>query len=322
MHTTTLPGWTQSCVSGSSKPSLNRSVKCGRPHWLEWVCVFTDAGLNAVTWAIGVCCPWAKHKLTRNATYNKSEATDWEKTTITDFQKSKWFLKRSYAFLPQKNQARSQLAKTGKFPLACGSLTPKKGSLKTSFVYSVSFCQRCYKQSKSKVFGMTAMPTFFCCHSEMCFNTDFPQTIYTYQSLYVTTWNIQNKHDLPPKFVLLVLHKHSPLLSISTLKAILKLRCFHLLKTYSEWLVQILRPNRALHVLMSKQIPLQGISIHVKYITARHYHACHCLVFLPSIILRDTKELASIGPSTHTAAEMVRSELASFSPSFAWHTCL
>lgn len=123
-------------------------------------------------------------------------------------------------FSPRK--ITSQLAKTGKFPPACGSLTPKKGSFKTSFVYNVGFCQRCYKQSKSKVFGMIAMPTFFCCHSEMCFNTDFPKTIYTCQSLYVTRQNIQNKHHLPSKFALLVLHKHSPLLSINTIKAILK----------------------------------------------------------------------------------------------------
>lgn len=40
----------------------------------------------------------------------------------------------------------------------------------------------------------------------------------------------------------------------------------------------------ALHILISKQIPRQGTSIHVKCRTARHYHACHCLVCLPSII--------------------------------------
>lgn len=61
----------------------------------------------------------------------------WLREDISDFQKSKWFLKRPYSFLSQKNQGRSQLAKTGKFPLACGSLTPKKGSFKTSFVYAV-----------------------------------------------------------------------------------------------------------------------------------------------------------------------------------------
>lgn len=45
------------------------------------------------------------------------------------------------------------------------------------------------------------------------FQHSFPKTIYTYQSLYLTSWNIQNKLNLPSKFALLVLHKDSPLLS-------------------------------------------------------------------------------------------------------------
>jgi len=37
------------------------------------------------------------------------------------------------SFLSQQNQARTQLVKTGKFPLACGSLTLKKGQFQNQF---------------------------------------------------------------------------------------------------------------------------------------------------------------------------------------------
>lgn len=36
-------------------------------------------------------------------------------------------------FISQQDQARSQLVKTGKFPLACGSLTLKKGQFQNQF---------------------------------------------------------------------------------------------------------------------------------------------------------------------------------------------
>lgn len=60
-------------------------------------------------------------------------------------------------------------------------------------MYSVSFCQRCYKQSKLKVSGMTTIPISFSCHSEICSNPDFCKTIGTYQKLYLTSWNIRPK---------------------------------------------------------------------------------------------------------------------------------
>lgn len=133
------PGWTFSSRAVSVDPQSHHLIKvwkCGRAHWLGWVCVFTDADLNAVTWVIRVCCPWAKHESTRSTTYNKSGPMHWENTTITDSQKSKWFLKRPCTFLSQKNHIPT--GKNWQISTSLWVINSKKGQFQNQF------CVQCW----------------------------------------------------------------------------------------------------------------------------------------------------------------------------------
>lgn len=176
-------GWSQRSWAVLGDPQSHGLVEV-LLHWLEWVWFFTEVDLNAVvkgnSWVIRVCYRGTKqafllstgqletqHRKKRRL-YNERRQSPWT------FENAEGFFALHFSFPAKSGQLLA--GETWQSSICLWVInSEKKGSFKTSFVYSVSFCLRCYKQSKLKVSGI--IPISFSCHSEMCSNTDFPETI-------------------------------------------------------------------------------------------------------------------------------------------------
>lgn len=141
MHKMTTLYWMEpeqlSCISGPLKPLFNTT--------------FTVAGLGLSLHSSGSKCSCQKEFLGDQSMLSLEKASTSAKhrsIISTTYKKSKGFIMREEnhhrlreiqmvslpcTFISQQNQARSQLVKTGKFPLACGSLTLKKGQFQNQF---------------------------------------------------------------------------------------------------------------------------------------------------------------------------------------------
>lgn len=127
-----------SCASGSSKPWFNRSA-------------FTSTGMGFGFHRSGSKCSCQREFLSNQCLLSLDKASisaKYRSIINTAQKKSEGYIMREdnhhrlskiqivslpCTFLSQQNQARSQLVKTGKFPLACGSLTLKKGQFQNQF---------------------------------------------------------------------------------------------------------------------------------------------------------------------------------------------